>query len=434
MRTTEFTSPQHARWALLLSEHKFTIEYRKGTSHINAEALSRLEQDKVEEDCSPDDTGEEPTTSTKGSPQHTPAPPEEAQPRLLPADPHDEMTYSKKFFAPFNPCAPREPFPDSPTSPPQVNLLERDWVYRPELPELEHPSSPEGYTEEQDNPCLDSEDEMQGIYLSRQGRPVFQPPAPRIQHQGYPGAPIVELYTLQGADKGKAKVTDSWTYATREDSGPTVDSDLACEKCGYPDAEHLMVLCDGCQKGTHTYCMSPPISEVPTGSYWCRNCQEHRAIMLPPAGDMATTQSEDPDSGLATPAFSKEASTCSDGVTGSVPLDDPDDSHPAKSGDQHPVSSQREHTIAGGATTAQTENAVDIADDEAALQYLAEGMYPEQSAAAFGAAPDCTYGKEASCTKRPLPSIPAAMYPHLRRGLMSSNITTTTMVILGGEK
>ena len=39
---TPRATPKLARWGLFLSEFTFTVEHRKGTQHINADALSRL--------------------------------------------------------------------------------------------------------------------------------------------------------------------------------------------------------------------------------------------------------------------------------------------------------------------------------------------------------------------------------------------------------
>lgn len=33
-----------------------------------------------------------------------------------------------------------------------------------------------------------------------------------------------------------------------------------------------MLLCDGCDKGYHTYCVDPPIEEVPEGDWFCPEC------------------------------------------------------------------------------------------------------------------------------------------------------------------
>ena len=69
--------------------------------------------------------------------------------------------------------------------------------------------------------------------------------------------PLLELYML---DEGS------------ED----VPSDLACRRCGSPGAGHLMVLCDGCQEGEHTFCMKPPLHQVPRGPYFCSQCMATR--------------------------------------------------------------------------------------------------------------------------------------------------------------
>ena len=46
----------------------------------------------------------------------------------------------------------------------------------------------------------------------------------------------------------------------------------ACEVCKSKDDEDSMVLCDGCDKGYHTYCMDPPIEEIPEGDWFCPEC------------------------------------------------------------------------------------------------------------------------------------------------------------------
>ncbi|PNH01098.1 Retrovirus-related Pol polyprotein from transposon [Tetrabaena socialis] len=61
--------------------------------------------------------------------------------------------------------------------------------------------------------------------------------------------------------------------------GHSVDTRLArpspshpCEVCGFPDGEEWMLLCDACGKGWHTYCLSPPLTAVPNGTWVCPKC------------------------------------------------------------------------------------------------------------------------------------------------------------------
>ena len=60
----------------------------------------------------------------------------------------------------------------------------------------------------------------------------------------------------------------------------TVDPRLArptpdhpCEVCKFPDGEEWMLLCDACGKGWHTYCLNPPLKEIPEGSWVCPKCE-----------------------------------------------------------------------------------------------------------------------------------------------------------------
>ena len=45
-----------------------------------------------------------------------------------------------------------------------------------------------------------------------------------------------------------------------------------CEICKFPDGEEWMLLCDACGKGWHTYCLNPPLKEIPEGSWVCPRC------------------------------------------------------------------------------------------------------------------------------------------------------------------
>eukprot|EP00877_Chromochloris_zofingiensis_P006429 jgi/Chrzof1/2039/UNPLg00695.t1 len=58
----------------------------------------------------------------------------------------------------------------------------------------------------------------------------------------------------------------------------TIDPSLAahddapCVVCGYPDDDHIILLCDGCGTAWHTYCCSPPLPKVPEGTWLCASC------------------------------------------------------------------------------------------------------------------------------------------------------------------
>ncbi|XP_040913067.1 bromodomain adjacent to zinc finger domain protein 2B isoform X2 [Toxotes jaculatrix] len=45
-----------------------------------------------------------------------------------------------------------------------------------------------------------------------------------------------------------------------------------CQLCQKGDNEELLLLCDGCDKGCHTYCHKPKITTVPDGDWFCPAC------------------------------------------------------------------------------------------------------------------------------------------------------------------
>jgi hypothetical protein len=47
---------------------------------------------------------------------------------------------------------------------------------------------------------------------------------------------------------------------------------MVCEKCKGGHLEERMIICDRCDKGWHTFCLSPPLESVPEGEWVCPTC------------------------------------------------------------------------------------------------------------------------------------------------------------------
>ncbi len=45
-----------------------------------------------------------------------------------------------------------------------------------------------------------------------------------------------------------------------------------CQLCHSGDDEDSLLLCDGCDKGYHTYCFKPAMTSVPDGDWYCFEC------------------------------------------------------------------------------------------------------------------------------------------------------------------
>ncbi|XP_027877716.1 bromodomain adjacent to zinc finger domain protein 2B-like isoform X3 [Xiphophorus couchianus] len=54
-----------------------------------------------------------------------------------------------------------------------------------------------------------------------------------------------------------------------------------CQLCQKGDNDDLLLLCDGCDKGCHTYCHNPKITVVPAGAWFCSSCESGQ---IPPDG------------------------------------------------------------------------------------------------------------------------------------------------------
>ncbi|KAL5966414.1 PHD and RING finger domain-containing protein 1 [Taenia solium] len=64
-----------------------------------------------------------------------------------------------------------------------------------------------------------------------------------------------------------------------------------CEICHSPEDEACLLLCDGCDKGYHTYCLPNPLSEIPEGDWFCPNCECERVQTQQGENSLATMHS-----------------------------------------------------------------------------------------------------------------------------------------------
>ena len=42
-----------------------------------------------------------------------------------------------------------------------------------------------------------------------------------------------------------------------------------------------MLLCDGCDRGFHMYCLKPPVKKVPEGDWYCVDCRPKETKRTP---------------------------------------------------------------------------------------------------------------------------------------------------------
>ncbi|KAN0072858.1 hypothetical protein V8E54_008972 [Elaphomyces granulatus] len=86
-----------------------------------------------------------------------------------------------------------------------------------------------------------------------------------------PGGPVLSAYAVQD----KVQVADIDPSMIIEEIDEDSESQ-PCPICGDNDNEEVLLLCDGCDVPSHTYCIG--LDEVPSGYWYCDQCDAQRAI------------------------------------------------------------------------------------------------------------------------------------------------------------
>ncbi|CAA6663352.1 unnamed protein product [Spirodela intermedia] len=57
---------------------------------------------------------------------------------------------------------------------------------------------------------------------------------------------------------------------------PSSPLPICCEECGSGHAGEVLLLCDKCDRGFHTFCLRPILASVPNGAWFCPSCSKPR--------------------------------------------------------------------------------------------------------------------------------------------------------------
>jgi hypothetical protein len=69
------------------------------------------------------------------------------------------------------------------------------------------------------------------------------------------------------------------------------DDDVRCEACGSGEAAPELMLCDGCDRGFHIFCLRPILPRVPAGNWYCPSCRSPASSKSQSAAASAGVQS-----------------------------------------------------------------------------------------------------------------------------------------------
>lgn len=66
--------------------------------------------------------------------------------------------------------------------------------------------------------------------------------------------------------------------------GIVIDNESHCHACGSDGHASLLLCCEACPFVFHTFCLKPPLSEVPPGAWYCPVCQAAEALVQEAGG------------------------------------------------------------------------------------------------------------------------------------------------------
>ena len=268
------------RWSVALQEYHFTIKYRPGRLHANADALSRLPLAPIQAtaSCSRsvmplqqpaflNDGGEFHCVMTFGSSFEC------MQPDFM--DPPAALLSSGQGIDEEDTTQPpAEPPADDSSDGEGQDTVESSDVQEEALVQPPLDSSPDSTTN--DPPCPP----MVLTHAANEALAGPQLEGGRSTAHITPEGPSTEAQRTGPDPKGKRKAPEGSSEPFNNSQGspessPDEYADACCCICetGEDEPGDEMLLCDGCNRGYHLACLNPPLTRIPPGEWLCPQCQ-----------------------------------------------------------------------------------------------------------------------------------------------------------------
>lgn len=94
-------------------------------------------------------------------------------------------------------------------------------------------------------------------------------------------------------DYSSQNTSESKEETSSDDDHEEQEEDIQCEICGETHQAPLMLLCDGCNRGFHTFCLVPPLPAVPEEAWHCLGCAGEEEAPQPEVQPLLEQQSID---------------------------------------------------------------------------------------------------------------------------------------------
>jgi E3 ubiquitin-protein ligase UHRF1 len=88
------------------------------------------------------------------------------------------------------------------------------------------------------------------------------------------------------AKRKNATETEIWCSKCFDDPSIEICAFCGCKVCFGKTQPQLLILCDRCNRETHTFCLHPPLTAVPEEDPWyCESCAQQLNLSKISAGE-----------------------------------------------------------------------------------------------------------------------------------------------------
>lgn len=86
--------------------------------------------------------------------------------------------------------------------------------------------------------------------------------------------PSSSMSAKKGGSDDEDDTKKLWCTYCLDDKNITICAFCGCRNCFGKHDDDMLILCDGCDKESHMYCLDPQLTRVPTKDWFCKKCKD----------------------------------------------------------------------------------------------------------------------------------------------------------------